>query len=287
MKKKIRVIAHYLPQFHPIPENDEWWGKGFTEWTNVTKSKPKFEGHYQPHLPSDLGFTDLRLKKVCEAQENLAMDYGIHGFCYYHYWFSGRKILETPLQNKLKNPNQLMPFMVCWANHSWNRSWSLSEKEILLEQKYLPEDIDNHFFDLLEVFKDERYICIDDKPVFAIYDPEKIPNLQKLINRWQELALANGLNGLYLVCCEGWLNKDAKSMGFEASYQFFPNNRKRPVQIKAPFMSRLIGKLTNRADRIAHNINYVCDYSDLKSEELNRIHRSKKIFPSFLYPRSS
>src|SRR3984893_4652528 len=131
-----RVIACPLPQYDPIPENDEWWGKGFTEWTNVAQARPLFKGHYQPHLPADLGFYDLRLPEVREAQAELARRYGIHGFCYYHYWFNGRRILERPFTDVLASGKPDFPFCLCWANENWTRVWDGGEEHVLLQQHY-------------------------------------------------------------------------------------------------------------------------------------------------------
>lgn len=277
-----RVIAHYLPQFHPVRENDEWWGKGFTEWTNVTKSQPKFQQHYQPRLPSDLGFTDLRLREVCEAQEALALANGVYGFCYYHYWFSGKRILERPLENKLGNPNQKMPFMICWANESWNRSWSRQEKEILLEQKYLSEDIERHFMDLLPIITDKRYITVNGKPVVAIYDPSRIPYLSELLTTWQEMSIRHGLTGIYFMCCEAWLNDPAEKLGFDSSYQFFPNNQSKPKQLRASIVNRVKARFGLSKERKAFNSNYISEYSELMKTELNRNFRSRRVFPGLV-----
>ena len=137
MKSKHRVIAIYLPQYHPFKENDEWWGKGFTEWTNVTKSRPRFPGHYQPHLPSDLGFYDLRVPEVREQQAQMAKEFGLYGFCYYHYWFNGKLLMERPLQEILESGKPNFPFMICWANENWTRAWDGGEKQILIKQEWL------------------------------------------------------------------------------------------------------------------------------------------------------
>ena len=173
--KKIRPIAIYLPQFHPIPENDAAWGKGFTEWTNVTKAKPLYKGHYQPHLPADLGFYDLRLEEVRLAQEALAKQFGIHGFCYYHYWFNGKRLLHEPLDSKLKNPNEDFSFMLCWANENWTRRWDGKNHEVLIEQNYSKEDNVAHIQHLIPYFKDSRYIKVNGKPVFIVYKPFYFP----------------------------------------------------------------------------------------------------------------
>lgn len=195
--KKIRPIALYLPQFHPIPENDEWWGKGFTEWTNVVKAQPLFEGHYQPHLPADLGFYDLRLPEARIAQAELAKQYGIYGFCYYHYWFNGRRILERPFQEVFESGKPDFPFMLCWANENWTRTWDGEDKHVLLEQKYGDEDDRKHIQSLLPYFKDERYIKIDGKPVFAIYKSTALPDLKRTVEIWREEARKQGIE-LYL-----------------------------------------------------------------------------------------
>ena len=202
---KPRIIALYLPQFHPIPENDEWWGPGFTEWTNVVKAKPSFRGHVQPKIPADLGFYDLRLPETREQQAQLAREAGIEGFCYYHYWFGGKQLLERPFNEVLASGKPDFPFCICWANHSWsNKTWNrksnVQKNSMLIEQVY-PGDQDDreHFLSLLPAFKDPRYITIDGKPLFFLYSPWTHSRLKEWITNWQRLAQEHGLKGLYLV----------------------------------------------------------------------------------------
>ena len=201
--KKPKVIAFYLPQFHPIPENDEWWGKGFTEWTNVAKAKPLFKGHYQPRIPTDLGFYDLRLSEIREAQANLARENGIHGFCYYHYWFGdGRKVLEMPINEVLKSKTPDFPFCFCWANESWEGRWHgvIKEKRTLIEQEYNGvQDYLSHFNYLKPFFLDERYIKIDGKPIFQIYCPHLVPNLDEIMDIFNNEAYKIGLPGIHFM----------------------------------------------------------------------------------------
>ncbi len=204
-KLKARVIALYLPQYHPIPENDEWWGKGFTEWTNVGRAKPIFRGHNQPRVPADLGYYDLRLPEVREQQAELAREAGIEGFCYYHYWFgNGKQLLERPFNEVLSSGKPDFPFCLCWANHTWsNSTWEKNSRRtqsaVLIEQKYLgEEDYRKHFEYVLPAFKDKRYITIDGKPVFSIYDP-RFKEVSVFIKTWRELAKENGLPGIYFI----------------------------------------------------------------------------------------
>jgi lipopolysaccharide biosynthesis protein len=199
-KYAAKVIAFYLPQFHPIPENDEWWGKGFTEWTNVAKSKPMFRGHYQPHVPADLGYYDLRLSEAREAQADMAIKYGLYGFCYYHYWFAGKQLLERPFNEVLDSGKPDYPFCLCWANETWTGVWHGSPGRILIEQTYPgTEDHKKHFLYMLKAFSDSRYIKVNEKPLFLIYKPWKIPELEKTLELWRKLANDYGLKGLHLV----------------------------------------------------------------------------------------
>src|SRR5208283_1156501 len=171
MSLPARLIALYLPQYHPIPENDEWWGKGFTEWTNVVKAKPSFRGHRQPHIPADLGFYDLRVPETRIAQAELALEYGIGGFCYWHYWFGeGKKLLEKPFEEVLKSGEPDFPFCLAWANESWTGVWHGSPDKVLREQTYPGSNDDEaHFYYLLTAFRDSRYLKVDDRPIFYVY----------------------------------------------------------------------------------------------------------------------
>lgn len=223
-KYKIKPIAIYLPQFHPIPENDKWWGKGFTEWTNVTKAKPRFQNHYQPHLPADLGFYDLRLEEARLAQEEMAKTYGIHGFCYYHYWFNGKRLLETPLDRKLNNPKEALPFMMCWANENWTRTWDGAEQQILMKQEYSFEDDIAHIDHLIPYFKDERYIKVNGKPVFIIYRPKLFPDIEKTISIWRKAVQAAGFPDLYIgFAYNKFYSFTPSEKGFDFGFQFQPN----------------------------------------------------------------
>lgn len=201
-----RVIAFYLPQYHPVEVNDKFWGKGFTEWTNVAKAKPLFPGHYQPQIPADLGFYDLRLPEVRKAQADMAREYGIEGFCYWHYWFgNGETVLDMPIKEVIRLGEPDFPFCLGWANHSWsNRTWEknkIYEKNIVFfKQKYLGErDYTKYFYSVLPAFKDKRYIKVDDKPLFLIYAPQDLPDTEVFINTWNKLAKKNGLKGIHFV----------------------------------------------------------------------------------------
>ncbi|MDX2069002.1 MAG: glycoside hydrolase family 99-like domain-containing protein [Haliscomenobacter sp.] len=223
---EIKPIAFYLPQYHPIPENDYWWGKGFTEWTNVTSAKQQFKGHYQPHLPADLGFYDLRLAESRQAQADMARAYGIYGFCYYHYWFHGKQLLERPFQEVLKSGQPDFPFCLCWPNESWGRSWDGNYKDLLIEQTYSIEDHLAHIRWLAEAFSDPRYIRVDGKPLFLVYRASYIPNLQSTLDLWRTEALRLGLGELFLARVESGLSEKGTNpveLGFDAAVEFQPN----------------------------------------------------------------
>ena len=200
---KARVIAYYLPQFHPIPENDKAWGKGFTEWTNVASAKPQFKGHYQPRIPADLGFYDLRLSEVREQQARMAKEAGIEGFCYWHYWLGNNKrLLERPFQEVLNSGKPDFPFCLSWANHDWTtKTWKNKGKPAMIAKQLYPgeEDYRQHFYTVLPAFKDHRYITVDGKPLFAIFDPYSFKDIRNFIEVWRNLAKENGLKGIHFI----------------------------------------------------------------------------------------
>ena len=195
---KIKMIAFYLPQFHSIPENDRAWGKGFTEWTNIKKAVPLFEGHNQPRIPLNENYYNLLDSKTQVWQSELALKYGVYGFCYYHYWFkNGKKLLEKPLENMLQNKDIKIPFCISWANENWSKRWDGGNQELIAEQDYGNEqDWEMHFEYLLNFFKDERYITLGGKPVFLIYKPGEIPCLSEMLNYFDLKAKENGLKGI-------------------------------------------------------------------------------------------
>lgn len=199
---KARIIAFYLPQYHPIPENDAWWGKGFTEWTNVGKAKPLYRGHYQPRVPADLGYYDLRVPETRQAQADMARSYGVEGFMYWHYWFGGgKRLLERPFNEVLASGEPDFPFALAWANETWKGfAHGLTNRNTLIEQRYLGEqDYIDHFHAVLPAFRDRRYITVDGKPLFMVYKPLQHPDMQAFVELWQRLARENGLPGIYFV----------------------------------------------------------------------------------------
>ncbi len=207
---KIRAIAYYLPQYHPIPENDTWWGKGFTEWTNVTKAKPLFAGHKQPHFPADLGYYDLRVPEVREQQALLAREAGIEGFCYWHYWFgNGKRLLERPFKEVLESGKPDFPFCLAWANETWSGIWHGASDHILMRQEYPGKaDYTKHFYEILPAFLDQRYIQVDSKPLFVLYNPTDLPDIKEFIDLFNDLAIKNGLNGIHIVANNNKINSN-------------------------------------------------------------------------------
>jgi glycosyltransferase involved in cell wall biosynthesis len=220
----VRLIAFYLPQFHPIPENNAWWGEGFTEWTNVAKAQPLFPEHYQPRLPADLGFYDLRLPEVRQKQADLAKEYGIHGFCYYHFWFDGKRLLDRPFSEVLSSGEPDFPFCLCWANEPWSRRWDGRPRDVLQPQSYGEEDDVAHILWLIPALRDPRAIKIEGKPVFLVYQGRELPDPARTIETWRREVLKAGLEGIYLIAVEtGWdAGWDATQEGFDAKVLFMP-----------------------------------------------------------------
>jgi len=281
MSNKIKPIAIYLPQFHPIAENDEWWGKGFTEWTNVVKAKPRFEGHYQPHLPADLGFYDLRLEEARLAQEQLAKAYGIFGFCYYHYWFNGKRMLYEPLDRKLKNPNEDLPFMMCWANENWTRTWDGLDKEVLLHQEYGFEDDAAHIQHLISYFKDDRYIKVNGKPMFIIYRPSFFPDIEKTIAIWRTAVKEAGFPDLYIGYSQNGVGQyEPTSTVFDFAFEFQPNALNMPTLMSHPrtFVERVMRRIKKKIKVKVADLNYYIDYSNFMSRQMQNGFK-KMVYP--------
>jgi hypothetical protein len=221
---KPRVIAFYLPQFHPTPENDTWWPRGFTEWRNVARAKPLFEGHQQPHVPGELGFYDLRVPEVRVLQAELARGYGIEGFCYYHYWFKGRRVLQRPFHEVLTSGEPDFPFCLAWANENWTRAWDAGPQEVLIEQTYDAEDDRRHIDYLIRAFKDPRYIRVDGRPLLLIYRVQGMPDPVRTFDLWRDRARAAGIDDLYIVKFDTHGNFESpEGFGADAAAEFVPH----------------------------------------------------------------
>ncbi len=219
----VKPIAFYLPQFHPIPENDAWWGAGFTDWTNVRRARPNFVGHLQPHVPTELGYYDLRDPATRAAQAELARDHGIHGFCYYHYWFGGRRLLQQPLDAVLASGEPDFPFCICWANENWSRRWDGGNDELLIAQTYSAAN-DRHLIEeLLPLFADRRYIRVGGRPLFIVYRASLLPDAQRTAATFRAVARAAGEAEPYLCLIEHPGSLRPEAYGFEAAIEFPPH----------------------------------------------------------------
>lgn len=220
----IKTIAFYLPQFHQIPENDKWWGEGFTEWTNVISAKPIFKGHYQPHLPSELGFYDLRIPKNMEKQIEIAKSFGIHGFCFYKYWFDGKELLEKPLEMFLNHPEWDINFCLIWANENWTRTWDGLDKEVLIAQKHSSRDDLSFIKNIKKYITDPRYIKVNNKPVILIYRPHLFPNIKKTIKIWRDYCCTENIGELHIGMAQTFKYFDPRKYDLDFAVEFPPHN---------------------------------------------------------------
>jgi len=271
-KQEISIIAFYLPQFHPFQENDSWWGKGFTEWTNVSKAIPQFLGHYQPRLPGELGFYDLRLKNVLSRQIELAKEYGVNGFCFHYYWFDGKRLMEGPLEAFLASDEEELnfPFSLCWANENWTRKWDGAESEILIKQSYSRESFVDVFNDIDRYFQDERYIKINGMPIITIYRAEVIPDISYMINLWRSLALERGYPGLYVIVTRAFGFIEFEEIGADAVCEFPPH------AVKAKSINRNLSFLNKSYGGSVFDYTDVVDYAtkNLDSEHIVSVARN-------------
>lgn len=290
VEKKARVIAFYLPQYHPIPENDEWWGKGFTEWTNVGKARPLFKGHYQPRVPADLGYYDLRVPETRKAQADMAREYGVEGFCYWHYWFgNGKRLIERPFDEVLASGEPDFPFCLAWANETWKGfAHGMTNRNVLIEQLYPGvEDYTAHFYEVLTAFKDKRYITVDGMPLFMIYRPFGDPEVALFIETWRKLALENGLDGIYFVGqtsnpeeIEILIKNGFDSVNLIRFFNFIS---------KISIYKRVLAKLCLKLLQLPHR---VYDYKNIYKSFTGHEDKLEYVFPSILpnwdhSPRSS
>jgi len=243
-RRRARAIAFYLPQFHPIPENDRWWGAGFTEWTKVRAATPRFAGHEQPQLPGELGFYDLRDPAVAEAQSALALRHGVEAFCYYHYWFAGRRLLARPLDDRLARPRPDHPFCLCWANESWSRRWDGRAQDLLIEQTYSAADDLAHLRFLAGVFADPRYLRVHGRPLLLVYRPSDLPDPAATVARWHAEAGRLGVAAPFLAAVESFESekRDWRAAGFDVNVEFQPDwwhlGERRPVAERLPGLER-------------------------------------------------
>lgn len=290
-----KVIALYLPQFHPIPENDEWYGKGFTEWTNVAKAKPLFIGHKQPRIPADLGFYDLRLPEVRYAQAEMAQKYGIDGFSFYHYWFgNGKQLLEKPFQEIIADKNYKFPFMLHWANGSWTKKlWNANGHgdKMLIEQTYPgKEDAINHFYALLPAFRDERYMRIDGKIMFAVDLPLNSPEVENILKIWRELAVKEDIGEFFFIAhtahykesmalSNGGVDALLGSKGlYHGAYDAIMDSQYRKVMYRNLYCK---AKYTLRKK---FNIPNTYDYKNAIEHVIKDYDRDERVFPE-VFPR--
>jgi lipopolysaccharide biosynthesis protein/ubiquinone/menaquinone biosynthesis C-methylase UbiE len=275
IEKLVKYITFYLPQYHPIAENDAWWGKGFTEWVNVTKAVPQFVGHYQPRLPGELNYYDLRVPEIMYRQVELAKKYGIFGFCFYYYWFNGKRLLEMPLDRFIEDGKIDFPFCLCWANENWTRRWDGFETDVLIAQEHTADSDQLFIKDLAKYLKHSRYIRINGRPVLLIYRVGLLPEPAKTAQYWREYCIKEGIGNPYLIAVQSFGFKDPNLIGFDAAVQFPPHN------IQQEKINHLVNIINSDYEgQIFHYANAVAGYSRTNHEEKNfRVFKS--IFPSW------
>lgn len=272
---RARAIAFYLPQFHPIPENDAWWGNGFTEWANVVTGTPRFDGHGQPHLPADLGFYDLRVPETRQTQADMARAAGIEAFCYYHYWFQGKRLLNRPFDEVLSSGAPDFPFCLCWANESWSRAWSGRDHDVLVQQGYDEADNAIHIAWLCSAFQDPRYLRVEGRPLFLIYMPERLPDAPLLLEQWRREAAAQiGVEPYFCAVRTGFSVLgvvELRALGFDGVVEFEPNRKHFPTSknvtgrivslLQRALPNQWYDTLRNSAWLGKRNLNTVVDYA--------------------------
>jgi lipopolysaccharide biosynthesis protein len=266
-RNKIRPIAFYLPQFHRVAENDEWWGPGFTEWTNVSKARPNFDGHFQPQIPSDLGFYDLSYVDNLRKQVDLAREYGVYGFCFYHYWFSGRRILEKPV-NLFVESDINFPYCLCWANENWTRTWDGDTRSVLLEQKYLDSDPENFIDSLQDHLKDPRYIRVANKPLLLVYRAKAIPHCKETFARWRQHAHKIGIGEIHISVVDFYDVTTPDEFGADSITEFPPHKFNLPGSAWPKKVNNINKKFSG----------YLLDYRKAIQTSVNRPVESYTVF---------
>lgn len=270
IESDVKLIAYYLPQFHPIPENDEWWGYGFTEWTNVAQARPFFKNHYQPHIPGELGFYDLRYCEVREAQADLAREYGIYGFCYYYYWFNGRRLLEKPLNAMLETGRPDFPFCICWANETWSRRWDGSENDILIRQDYSEGYAEQFIQDVIPLFQDPRYIRLNGAPLLMIYRMGELPDAKGAIGTWRKICKENGIPNIHICAVATFGFTEPYSVGCDSCAQFPPHGN-------------IAASITQQMEELSLGFEgEVYRFSEVVRNEIERPLPSQKTFPGVM-----
>jgi len=268
VESELRSLAFYLPQFHSVPENDAWWGRGFTEWTTAARARPLLRGHHQPHLPADLGFYDLRLPESRAAQATLAGRYGIDGFCYYHYWFEGRRLLERPFNEVLRSGEPEFPFCLCWANESWTRRWDGGDHQVLLHQTYSAADDLEHIRWLAAAFADPRYVRVQGRPLFLVYRVSELPEPQRTADVWRRESTRLGAGDPYLCIVHNFDadRVDPRPLGFDAAVTFAPDWRRLGPAVRASVGWRAFRKVFR--PRSAYRTHRLHDYRSVVEQAL-------------------